>query len=439
MNEAGFHALAEDLYAGLDAGEILLLELLGEDSDFLRFSQARFRQGGRVHQAEVELRLIRGRRQARARSTVAGDPAIDRPRLRRLVAGLRAQLPHLPEDPFLLYDREPARRSRRDPGTLPAAAEVAGAVAHAADGLDLVGIWAAGSLQRGFASSLGHRLWHESGTFNFDWSCHLPAGQAVKQRYAGSRWDAEGLRARLEGARDQLAVMARPPVPASRGTHRAYLAPMALAGLLDMLQDGAFGLDSLRTRRSPLLRLAQGTRRLSPRVTLEEHTARGLAPDFTGEGFPKPPRVRLVTDGRLGEPLVAARSAAEYGTPVNCDFEAPESLDLLPGELREGDIAGALGDGLWINNLWYCNWSDRNDCRITGMTRYACLRVSGGEVIGQVAPMRFDDSLLDLLGERLEGLSDTREEILQARTYGGRSLGSQRLPGALVAGLRLTL
>jgi len=49
---------------------------------------------------------------------------------------------------------------------LPAAEEIIETVLTAADGLDLVGIYAGGPVYRHFANSLGQRNWHEVRLFN---------------------------------------------------------------------------------------------------------------------------------------------------------------------------------------------------------------------------------------------------------------------------------
>ena len=71
------------------------------------------------------------------------------------------------------------------------------------------------------------------------------------------------------------------------------------------------------------------------------------------------------------------------------------------------DLFNALDSGLYISNLWYCNLSDRNHGRITGMTCLACLWVEQGQPVAPVNVMRFDESIYHILGDRLEGL--TRE------------------------------
>ena len=56
-----------------------------------------------------------------------------------------------------------------------------------------------------------------------------------------------------------------------------------------------------------------------------------------------------------------------------------------------------LGDGLYINNVWYLNFSDRPACRITGMTRFACFWVEGGEIAYPVNEITIAGNLRDML------------------------------------------
>ncbi len=98
-----------------------------------------------------------------------------------------------------------------------------------------------------------------------------------------------------------------------------------------------------------------------------------------------------------------------------------------------------LGTGLYLNNLWYCNYSDRNDCRITGMTRFAAFWVEDGEIRAPLSPMRFDESLYRMLGEHLIGLTAEREFLFDTGTYHQRSTDSLHLPGALIEDFAFTL
>lgn len=439
MKQDDFFALASDLSAGLHGDEVLLCQLDGEDSDMVRLNHGRIRQAGSVRQRGLGLTLISAGRQVEGGCDLAGQPAVDLGRARDLLARLHERLPHVPEDPYLNISREPSHSERVGAGELPPTEEALGMLAAASEGLDLVGIWASGSLVTGLASSLGHRHWHESRSFNLDFSCHLDRDKAVKVSLGGHAWDPQVLHQRLDAVRRDLAVMARPARTIPPGRYRAYLAPAAVGEIMDLLAWGGFGLKDHRTAQTPLLKLARGERRLDPRVALSEEQGRGLVPRFTAEGFTLPERVTLIDGGTWQGCLTDARSAAEYGAAVNAAGEQPESLAMAAGDLPAESVAQRLGTGLFIGNLWYLNYSDRNECRITGMTRFGTFWVEDGERVAPVNVMRFDDSLYHLLGDRLEAITLERELILSPDTYGGRSNASALLPGLLVGGIELAL
>ena len=411
---------------------MLLCTLSAERSDFVRFNHAKVRQAGSVAQAYLGVRLVRGERQASATVSLEEADA------KKALVQLRAMLCELPDDPWLLVNKVPDSSTSERRGTLPAPEEAARAIVAAASGRDLVGIYAAGTLYRGFANSLGQANWHEVDSFNFDWSLYLEADKAVKSGYAGFDWTEAALRARVEEAGEQLQFLALPRRTLEPGEYRAYLAPRAMEELIGLLSWGGFSARARATKQSPLLRM-QSDARLNPMLNLLENTAEGLAPAFQGDGFVKPPRVALLENGALRDALVAPRSAKEYGLEPNAGRESPESLDLLPGALAQADALTALDTGLYISNLWYLNFSDRPAGRITGMTRFATFWVERGRIVAPVTPMRFDDSIYRMLGASLVDLTRERDFVLDASTYGERSTASARLPGALLGRLAFTL
>jgi len=214
-----------------------------------------------------------------------------------------------------------------------------------------------------------------------------------------------------------------------------------LGEILGLLAWGGFGLKEQRTKRSSLLRAVEGRERLDSRISLEENIAGGIAPGFGCSGFLRPDSVSLFREGALVGSLISPRSAKEFGVATNgaAGSEAPDSLDLAAGVHESAALLADLDTGIWINNLWYLNYSDRSACRITGMTRFAAFWVEQGEIVAPIDVMRFDDTLYRILGEGLVGLSADRELIMDPGTYGGRSTSSVRLPGALVEDFVLTL
>jgi predicted Zn-dependent protease len=436
-----FYTLADSLTSLLQGGEVFTCAFNGEDSDFVRFNHNRVRQAGHVTQQSITLDLIEGRRHAAAELTLAGDPAVDRPRLINLVEELRAIRAHVPEDPYLCYATEVHSSERLYPNRLPAGQVMVERILAAGQGRDLVGIHASGAIHAGFANSLGQRNWVSRYSFNLDWSFYLQVDKAVKARHAGFDWQDEELQTRLETAAAQLELLAQPARHIPPGRYRVYLAPTALEEILDLLRWDAFSLRAHRTGTTPLLKMIEEGAQLHPALTIVENTADGVAPDFQGAGFIRPPQITLIDKGVYRDCLVSPRSAMEYRVPANGvgDSEEPLSLDVAAGTLPSSEVLRRLDTGLYIGNLWYLNHSDRNAARITGMTRFATFWVENGRIQAPVNVLRFDETLYHLLGDRLLGLTAERELLLNPGSYGARSTCSARLPGALVEEMNFTL
>jgi predicted Zn-dependent protease len=434
-----FRELSEKLCAGLPQGEVLLLNYQGEDSDFVRLNLNKVRQAGNVRQQTLHLDLIHNNRETAASIPLSGHLNDDVAQANRVLGRLREQLPFLPEDPHLNYATEVHNTVQLGDNNLPAPGDALEQLISAAQGLDLVGAWAGGEMSRGFANSLGQFNWHSAWSFNLDWSIYRADDKAVKQNYAGFAWDAEFLANKIATARATLELIGEKPRTIEPGKYRVFLTPAAMQELMDMVSWGGFGLKSHRTAQTPLLSMIREGVTLHKDVSISENHAEGLTPRFTRAGFIKPDRVELIKDGAYQHCLANRRSAREYNEAVNCGREHPQSLHIAGGALHQDGILSALDTGLYISNLWYCNFSDRNHCRITGMTRFACLWVEKGKPVAPVNVMRFDESIYHILGDRLEGLTREHEHILDTGSYEWRSDASARLPGALVNDFTFTL
>ena len=172
--------------------------------------------------------------------------------------------------------------------------------------------------------------------------------QGGEDGHTGPHWEAGAFARKMRFAREQLALLARPPRARSRrASYRAYLAPAAMNDILGMLCWGGFGLKSQRTKHSPLMRMADGKDALRPaRVHRARTRAEGLAAGFQREGFVRPGRVELVRGGparRLRSSRRARRASTACATNGANGEEAPESLDLAAGELPRADALKALG------------------------------------------------------------------------------------------------
>jgi predicted Zn-dependent protease len=434
-----FFDLAGRLEKELARGETLLLNFSGERSDFVRFNKALVRQAGSVEQRYLGLRLVRDGRQASATLAIAGSQD-DFDACKQMLGRLRDAVGALPQDPWLLINETPQSSTTERRGTVPPAQDVMEQAMRAAGKRDLVGIYAGGTLFRGFANSLGQRNWHEVDSFNFDWSVYRQGDQAVKTSYAGFSWSPASFAAKMQQAAEQVELLALPGKTIEPGEYRAYLSPRAISDVMGLLAWGGFSARSRQTKQSPLLQMESG-KMLAPQVTLTENVKDGIAPPFQSEGFVRPPVVTLIERGRLKDPLVSPRSAKEYGLQGNGAYggESPDALEFSAGAIEDKDVLAKLDHGLYVSNFWYLNYSDRPAGRITGMTRFATFWVQGGKIAAPVSPMRFDDAIYNMLGENLLDLTRSRELLPDASTYGERQTSSARLPGALLKGLRFTL
>ncbi|MCY2927334.1 MAG: metallopeptidase TldD-related protein [Planctomycetota bacterium] len=363
----------------------------------------------------------------------------DRAALEAILVGLRGQLPHVPDDPYLLYATEVHNTEQVGPNTLPDAGEAIGKVLAAGAGRDMVGLYAGGGIYGGFANSLGQRNWFASHSFCLEWCFYHQADKAVKARYAGLAWDDADFARKVADAGTQLEILQRPAKTVPPGGYRVYLAPAAMVEIAAMLAWSGFGLKDHRTKNTSLLKMVEGHATLAPGVTMRENVRDGIGANFTSEGFVKAPVVTMIENGRFKDCLVSPRSAAEYAVPVNAGWEYPSSFEMGGGELDEGDVLARLGTGVYVNTLWYLNYSDRLAGRITGMTRFATFWVEGGRVTAPLNVMRFDETFFRILGANLVGLTRQRDFIPGSDTYQARSTSSHRLPGALIDDFQFTL
>ncbi|MGN8278529.1 TldD/PmbA family protein [Pseudomonas sp. SMV71] len=435
-----FKTLVDWLRNALRESEQFTLGYAAESSAFVRFNHAKVRQAGQVQQANVSFKLIDDGRHADLQITLSGEPGTDLQRLAEGLQQLRETLPLLPRDPYLLLNHNHWHSHNVQDHPLPETEQAVAEITLAAEGLDLVGIYAAGPISRGFASSSGAFGWHQANSFNFDFSLFHENGQAVKASYAGHQWSSEGFARRFEQARQQLEFLGRPLRTLPPGEYRAYLAPAALEEIMGMLSWGGFSARAIASKQSPLQKFYAGEASFSPIVGLGEQVSGSLSPAFSDEGYPRDD-LGLIAKGTANARLINSRSAAEYGLTANgaSSYEYPTALVMNEGQLEQQQILERLGTGLYISNLWYLNYSDQPAARLTGMTRFATFWVENGQIVAPVSTMRFDDSVYSLLGSQLEGLTRERELLLSASTYSQRATASMLLPGALVKRLTLTL
>lgn len=435
-----FRAVSDALLSELKPGEDLTMNLDAEETLYVRLNGNRVRQNTDIEQILVSMKFQLDGRTVEKSRTLGGDKDTDVAALRRILASCREDAKHLPVDPnqVALSNNGSSREEFR--GGLPPAEALIEAITGPAEGSDLAGLYCGGSVVSANRNSRGQDHWFATETFFMDYSLYS-GPKASKAVYAGTHWNASEWSANLARAREQLQLLAKPERNVKPGKYRAYLAPGAMSELLTMFSWGALSAAAWKQGRCAFKKLADGEAKLSPLFHLRENFALGLSPRFNSLGEVAPETLPLIENGELKRLLVNSRSAKEYGLQSNAasDWEGPRSPEVLPGVLAEADILRELGTGLYLSNLHYLNWSDPVAARITGMTRYACFWVENGEIAGPIKDLRFDESLYDALGEKLVALSSKAEVDPSVMTYGARSLGGRKIPGALIRDFTFTL
>ena len=85
----------------------------------------------------------------------------------------------------------------------------------------------------------------------------------------------------------------------------------------------------------------------------------------------------------------------------------PLDLEMLDGQKRASDLCQDLKDGFYLHNLHYLSVSDPQKMTLFGLTRGGFLRLKDGKPCSQMANMRFEVSIPELLNNIQElGLAD---------------------------------
>ena len=435
-----FKKISELLFNAIESSEILILNFDAEETDFIRYNKSKIRQAGRVHQVSLDINLIKRGKTLRSSLRLSTEYDKDKTLLVRTLFFLRREVNELPKDPYLIYEKNINSSNLIDDQGLNAQ-EMSSRILDISSSHDMVGILSSGKIVKGFANSLGQFNWHESDSFNFDWSLYDDNGKAVKQNYADRSWNQDTfLRLYAESAQ-QLSVISNEEQKVQPGSYRVYLSPSALNEIIDMMSWGGFSYKANKIGSSPLHLMAKGDKEFDRSVSFSEDLSNGISPKFHSDGFIKPNNTELITEGKYQKSLISPRSALEYSVKHNAaeDYESPVSIKLETGEIKSSKILENLGTGIYLNNLWYLNFSDRNNARVTGLTRFGCFYVKDGELVGPINTMRFDETMYNIFGTKLAGLTNEQQLLMDTSTYEQRSVHSSTIPGAVVEDFRLTL
>ena len=435
-----FAKITNFLLDAINKTEVLILNFDAEITDFIRLNKSLIRQAGNVTQLGIHITLIIKNKTLKSSLRLSSDFEKDSVILLRTLSYLRREISELPNDPYLMYEKS-VNSSDLLNNTNLNSYTITNNILSRFNSVDMVGILSLGKIIKGFSNSLGQFNWHESESFNFDWSLYSQNGKAVKHNYADNNWNEATFSALAEESIRQLEVVDNNERKLNPGKYKVYLSPSALNEVIDMMSWGGFSYKANRVGSSPLYQMFKGNQSFHKSINFIENLSNGIAPMFHSDGFVKPEKTDLILDGVYQNSLVSPRSALEYSVKHNAAeyYESPVSIELNTGSVQSKNLLSELKNGIYINNLWYLNFSDRNNGRITGLTRFGCFEVQNGEFVGPINTMRFDETLYNIFGEKLIGLTNKQQLIMDTSTYEERSSHSSKIPGAVVDDFSLTL
>lgn len=427
--------------ANIAAHEKFTAWLSMETLDYARFNHAKIRQAGTVDQQFLELDLIEGQKHASANIGLCRNLADDQETISACIKRLREQIKSSAEDPFLMIHEGNSSTDCVTKSELADKGFIVDAILKHCHDLDLVGYYFGGPIYKGFANSYGQINWFEKSSFVLDTSIYHSGDKAIKQSYADTRFDENILKKKIESARLGLSMFDKESQTISPGNYRVYFSPTAVNELFAMINWGGFSRKSLEVKNSPLIPLQSGQKRLSKDFHVSENIGSGVGPNFQSQGFMKPSNLAIIDQGQLVNTLISPKTAKEYRLDHNGADESESlcAIDMKGGSLAEADILSTLGDGLYINNLWYLNFSDKQNGCLTGMTRFFSFVVRNGQPVAPFSVMRFDDSIYRIFGENLLHITKNRELIIDNGTYDERSTSCALLPGIIADNVRFTL
>jgi predicted Zn-dependent protease len=314
-----------------------------------------------------------------------------------------------PEDPELMPPLDaqtyaPVQAFFESTAALGAAerAAAAGTVIERATGADLTasGFLAHDASATAVANSAGLFAYHRSSVASVSTTVRTPDGRG--SGWAGTTNNDWARMAAPADVAERAIEKARRSANAAAvdlGAYTVVLEPTAVASLVARLA-AALDARAADEGRSPFASGDGGTkvgeRIADGRVTLvsDPSDPELLLQPFTDEGLPIPPTV-WIEDGVLRN-LRYDRYWA--------DRQGREPLPQAGGFKMEGSTAsvdeliGSVERGILVTRFWYVRSVDPRTLTLTGLTRDGTFLIEGGQVTGAVKNLRFNESVLGMLG-----------------------------------------
>lgn len=432
--------LTSELFNLLQNNETVALSFHFEDSHFIRFNQSKVRQNTYIRQNEMAITFQKNLKEMNTVILLTLDFAQDLKKYQQVLTDFRKNIDRIDISPKFTAVKNNGHSELIKKVLRPDLEQILPWILNHFKNVDMAGFWCAGPVIKISVNSLGQFHYFEMDNFFFDYSV-FDGDRASKGTYSAQTWDETHFNKNIQRTISKLQNLNKPRIQIKKGQYRSFLEPMAVAELLGTINWGGFSQAAYQQGNCGLKKLKNGDETLSSLLNLNENLSLGFSPAFNESGEIAPSILNVIKNGQLIELATSTASANEYHTESNFaeSHESLRSLEVQPGRLSQEKSLETLGTGLYLSNLHYVNWSDLQNARLTGMTRYACYWVENSEIVGPIEDMRFDDSVYNLFGKNLSALTIEQELYPSTMTYQKRQLGATKVPGALIEDFNFTL
>ena len=442
----------------LDLAEAALKAAEGDDAEVLvhsersglaRYAASEVHQPTLIEDTFVRLRVLRdGKVGSTLTNRVDGAGLAELARRAAEVADSARPDPDFPgfappaeSPPVDGYDEETAGLGADDQARLAAAAIAAG------DGFGLYGYFTSAVTDVAIASTTGNET-QQSLT---DAVCLcLAAGEEASGYAVGTAWRVSDVDVEATAREaSEKAARTRGAQQLETGHYRAVLEPYAIADLLLWFgYDSLSGLGYVEERSYFCGRI--GERVFDENVSFADDALdpENLPTAFDFEGTPKR-RVELVADGIARSVVWDRATAARAGEGHESTGHAPPesikslgplpfALSMAPGEAGSTEeLAGLVGDGIYVTRLHYLSIVDPREGILTGMTKDGTFRIRDGKVAEPLINLRFTVSLPEVLAD-VPGLTRARTLVNLNDFYDERFALAALVPAIATARFNIT-
>jgi len=415
-----------------DEGEALLI---ARNAALTRFANAAIHQNVVSREAELRVRVVRGKRVAMVTTDRLDDEGIRR--AAREASELARITPENPTFGGLPGDTKlssaPSAFVERTAETTPidrarAAKQLCDAARAAS--LSAAGYVSSNVQELAIASSKGVWAYSPATTSDAELAALGDAGSAFAQRLSldfGTLDIAGCAREAVEKA-----TAAQRPRDLAPGTHEVVLEPYAVRDIIAFLGSQLTGLAVEEGRSFVAGKLGQ---KVTGDITLvdDPFDAQGLPRAFDLEGQPSQ-RVTLIERGVAKAVVYDSQTAHRTGQkntghalpPNPFQPSAPMHLRLEPGDQMREDLIRSCKKGVLVTRFWYTRWVHQLRTIVTGMTRDGTFAIENGEIAYPVKNFRFTQSYHDALGGTL-GIGNALTLLVPGEQF-GLQVSSYRVP-----------